>query len=182
MTARRPRARVNANGGSRELARGGYCTPEDWAEHVGRWDLDPFSNPRSHIVATERCMLEDGGDGFGDGKTPGSYRVGRGPVQVASKHTRVWIQPDYLFVDEALAHYGHTRFCALLRFDPSTRWFQRVYRLAALVCVPRLKRFEFEPPPGVKASKNPYPHALYNAREQDATPAVLRRCVAWRTR
>jgi hypothetical protein len=92
----------------------------------------------------------------------------------------VWGQPPYELVPEALDHYGHTRFCFLLRFDPSTEWFRKLYRLSRLVCVTR-KRVEFEPPPGVPVSKNPYPHALYFAREEDATPAVLRACVSWRT-
>lgn len=172
---------ANVNGGSGELARGAYCTPEWLAEAVGPFYLDPFSNPRSHIVAARRCMLEDGGNGLLDPAVPGSYSAppsfGR-----ADAATRVWIQPPYEIVDEAIAHYGHTRFVALLRFDPSTRWFSRLYKLTSLVCVPRGRRIQFEPPPGVVASSNPYPHALYYARAEDATPRILRACIAWRTR
>lgn len=173
--------RVNGNGGSGDPARGAYCTPKWLADAVGAWDLDPFANPRSHVVAERRCMLETGGNGLLDAAVAGSYSAppafGR-----ADANTRVWVQPPYDIVEEVLAHYGHTRFCALLRFDASTRWFQTLYRLAALVCVPRLRRIEFEPPPGVVASKNPYPHALFYARAEDATPRVLRACIAWRTR
>ena len=174
---------VNGNGGSGDEVRGTWCTPRAWAERVGPWDLDPFANPRSHVVASARCMLEDGGDGLLDRSAPGSYRDGATrSVGRAVEHTRVWIQPPYELVTEAIAHYGHTRFCALLRFDPSTRWFARLYRLTSLVCVPRGARLEFDPPPGVVASSNPYPHALYYARAEDATPSVLRACIAWRTR
>ena len=174
------RRAANGNGGSGEVARGAYCTPKAWAERVGPWDVDPFSNPRSHIVAARRCMLEDGGNGMLDREVVGSYSAppafGR-----ADENTRVFLQPPYEMVDEALEHYGHTRFCALLRFDTSTKWFAKLYRITRLVCVPR-RRLAFEPPPGVKASANPYPHALYYAREEDATPRVLRACIAWRTR
>lgn len=177
--------RVNGNGGSKDPARGAYCTPKWIAELVGPWDLDPFTNPHSNIVATERCMLEDGGDGLAN-PLPGSYRCGRrGPVKIATSATRAWLQPPYEIVDEAISHYGHTRFCALLRFDTSTNWFQKLYRLTQLVCIPRRRRIGFEPPPGVAVRKNkksPYPHALYYARVEDATDAVLRRCIAWRTR
>ncbi len=193
------RKRSNVNGGSKEIDRGTWCTPKDWAERVGPWDLDAFSNPRSQIVAETACMLERGDDGLA-GPRRGEYFVspqhGREAILVpgeqprlptaggrkrATVDTRFWGQPPYELVDKALEHYGHTRFCFLLRFDPSTQWFIKLYRLARLVCVPRGKRIQFEPPPGVKASNNPYPHALYYAREEDATPAVLRACIAWRT-
>lgn len=173
--------RANVLGGSKEIDRGGWCSPRAWAQRVGPFDHDPFSNPRSHIVSTTRSMLEDGGNGLLNLDAAGSWRCGTTRViGCADENTSTWIQPPYEIVLAAIAHYGHTRFCALLRFDPSTEWFRRLYRLTALVCVPR-QRIDFEPPPGVKASKNPFPHALYYARESDATPAVLRACVAWRT-
>lgn len=174
--------RANVNGGSGELARGAYCTPKEWADRVGPWDLDPFSNPRSHIVSAERCQLEDGGNGLSDLMLPGSYRIAGGAPRRAGPDVRVWGQPAYEIVDDAIAHYGHTRFCFLLRFDPSTRWFNRLYRLTRLVCVPRGKRLNFEPPPGVPVSSNPYPHAFFYARPEDATERILRACIAWRTR
>lgn len=173
--------RTNVHGGSGEPERGTWCTPKWIAAIVGRFDLDPFSNPRSHIDADHSCQLERGDDGFGDGTT-GSYRMGGTLCRHATEHTRVWFQPPYSIVLDAFAHYEHTRFCALLRFDPSTEWFQRIYRRSALICVPRLRRVNFEPPPGVRSSSSTVPHALYYARVGDATPAVLRACIAWRTR
>jgi hypothetical protein len=171
---------ANVYGGSGEKSRGAWCTPKDWAEAVGPFDGDPFSNPRSHIVSDWRCMLEDGGDGFGD-RTPGSFRLANGVLGRATAKTKIFGQPDYQFVLEAIEHYGHTSFCFLLRFDPRTRWFRRLYALSGLVCVAR--KIEFEPPPGVKASANPFPHALFYRNPEDATAAVLRKsAAAWRTR
>jgi hypothetical protein len=186
--------RANVFGGSKDEHRGTWCTPKDWADAVGPWDLDPFSNPRSHIVSTNACMLEDGGDGLdtyrfktkGGVWRPGSWRSGDGHALcpkrgVADESTRVWVQPPYEIVTAALDHYGHTRFYFLLRFDPRTKWFHRLYRMAQLICVPR--KIEFEPPPGVGDSANPLPHALYFANADDATEAVLRKsAAAWKTR
>lgn len=171
--------RANGNGGSGDIDRGAYCTPKEWAGLVGRWDVDPFSNPRSHIVSARSCQLERGDNGLEPGPA-GSYRVGR-RVYRATARTKVWIQPPYEIVLEVLAHYGHTRFGALLRFDPSTKWFERLWSMSRLIALPRRERIEFEAPPGVEASKNPYPHAFYFANPADASPALLRRCVWWRT-
>lgn len=200
---------VNVRGGSSDPNRGKWRTAKPWAERVGAWDLDAFSNPDSHIEAAVHCMLERGDDAFGGreigerlvgeyycaktGKTlgpgeiarlarsvRGASRTGR---RIAGEHTRVWIQPPYDIVDQALDHYGHTRFCALLRFDPRTAWWHRlvvlVRRRRGLICIPR-GVFNFEPPPGVQASSNSFPHALYYADERDITRAVLRRCESYR--
>jgi hypothetical protein len=196
--------KANLFGGSEDPNRGKYCTPEKWAGYVGPWDLDAFTNSRSHIVASVHCMLDERGDnGFGrelDGKrVPGEYvaratsrrkPLGKGElarkrdvVAVADESTRVWIQPDYQFVDAAITHYGHTRFCALLKYDTRTKWFRRLTNLIrkrrGLIACP-LGTFNFEPPPGVPTSSNVFPHALYYADERDVTDAVLRRCLAWR--
>ncbi len=154
--------------------------------------MDPFSNPRSHIVSTERCMLEVGGDGFGDRKTPGSYRTRKGaPLQHATDATRLWGQPDYLFTLRAFNHYRHTRWCFLLRFDPRPEWFEEIYERAEAIAVPRgtfdadarellSTTFNFELAPGLRASGNTFPHALYYRRAEDITEAVKRTCICWR--
>lgn len=173
--------KVNVRGGSKDPNRGTWCTPTHVAEAMGSFFLDPFSNPRSHIQSEERCMLEDGGDGFGDGCTPGSYRPSGCPERIARVQHSVFLQPPYEIVMRALKHYEHTRFTALLRFDPRTTWFQRLYRLSSLVCV--FRKIEFEPPPGVDAGGgNSFPHALYYRDARDVTDAVLRITYAWRTR
>jgi hypothetical protein len=202
--------KANLFGGSGEVDRGKWRTPKKWAGYVGPWDLDPFSNPDSHIEALVHCMLERGDDAFG-GRTLGERLVGEylvtsthgkplGPGElarlkngklasrvgrrIAGEHTRVWIQPPYELVDQALDHFGHTRFCALLRFDTRTKWFDRLYRLIherrGLIACTR-GSFNFEPAPGMpKPSSNIFPHALFYADARDVTDAVLRRCFAWR--
>lgn len=184
---------ANVHGGSGETARGAFCTPRKYALAVGSWDLDPFSNPRSHIVAAVRCMLEDGGDGFGDG-TPGSYRTGGDVTRVqleavAVATTRVWIQPPYErgFIARAVAHYGHTRFCALLRFAPDTEWFALLWPLVRVIAIPR-ERLPFETPDGVRLEDTdegedrgaPFPHVFFYADERDVTDEIRRLCIVLR--
>ncbi len=148
-----------------------WCTPEWIAAAIGKWDLDPCSNSRSHVIASRRFALEDGDDGL---VRSVDFDVG----------TRVFVNPPYSLgqVIRWIAAYGHMRFCFLVRFDPSTEWFGELYAKSRLVCVPRGRRVNFEPPPGVRASSNVFPHALFYARVEDATPAILRACIAWRTR
>lgn len=182
--------RANVKGGSGDEDRGTWCTSKDWAAVVGLWDLDPFSNPRSHILSAARCMLEDGGDAFGGGEPgarPGLYRTGNAhgahPASgIADELTRVWIQPPYELVAAAIAHYGHTRFCALLRWSPDVKaWFPELWKRTAVVCHPFGERMDFEPPPGVdKSGDMPFPHALYYAHEADVTDEVRARCIVWR--
>lgn len=171
--AKRSRKRVNVHGGSKDdKDRSAWCTELSIARAVGPWDVDPFSNERSHIEADAECWLERGDDGFGDGKTPGSYQIG-GNLFVAGPNTKVWGQPGYKFVRRAFEHYAHTRWCFLLRDDPRVAWFKRIYLASSLIV--RLRKCEFEPPPGVKASSSPFPHALFYRHAADATPEVLRR-------
>lgn len=184
QTSAQGSAPVHVRGASRDPNRGKWCTRKQVADAVGGFDLDPCSNPHSHIVSQRRCMLEDGGNGLDDPQRPGSWRDGdggsRSPIRgIADERTRVWIQPSYGIVQAVLDHYLHTRFVALLRFDPRTDWFKRLWARTALCGV--LWDASFEPPPGVKASSNTFPHALFFARIEDATPAALRLVIAWRT-
>lgn len=198
---------VNVRGGSGDPARGAWVTAKNVADAVGPWDLDPFSNPRSHIVAVRSCQLERGDDGFGTRDTrfaqPGSYFIAdsdgpdfhehpeahwrdvpaigmRGRFHVATAATRVWGQPPYSIVLRALRHYLHTQWCFLLRFDPRPEWFDLVYDASELVCV--LRHCEFEPPPNLpkKNGGNSFPHALYYRRADDVTPEILAMSIAWR--
>lgn len=176
--------RTNLQGNSGEVERGKWCTPDKWARAVGPWDVDPFSNPHSGIVSVDRAMLEDEGDAFGGGKpgeSPGLYLLGSrhgSRTGVATVDTRVWLQPPYDLVIEALAHYGHTRFCALLRLSPDTAWFRMLWPLVATIAIPQ-ERLEFKPPPGVPKPESTisYPHALYYRDWRDITDEVRALCI-----
>lgn len=139
--------KVNPAGGSGEKeGRDGACTPKWLADLIGRVDVDPCSNPRSHVGAEHTVSLP------GDGCMPSLA----GPDDV------VFVNPPYArgqVLRWVMAH-RHTRFIFLLRWDPSTKWFAELYPHCTHVWFPR-KRVNFEPPPGVKFSANPYPHALY---------------------
>lgn len=179
-----------------EEQRGAWCSPIEYTAAVGRFDLDPFTNPRSTLRATFACMLERGGDGFGLDRreTPGAFYIAAGergttldtvalPTPfpgVATADWRVWIQPPYDIVLDAIAHYGHTRFVALLRLDTSTKWFEQLHALSEVIMVPKRDRLEFVPPPGVKPSSNPFPHGLYYRRADDVTDAIRALCYEWR--
>lgn len=163
-----------------EDGRGSWCTPKKYADLVGHFDVDPFTNARSHISARHTCQLERGDDGFGDG-SPGSFYVSSGlGYGLAAASTRVWIQPPYDIVLKAIRHYGHTRFTALLRLDPSTQWFEELYKLSEIILVPARDRIEFDPPPGVKPSSNPFPHGFFYRREADVPDALRAICFEWR--
>lgn len=168
---------ANVSGGSGETDRGAWCTLKKWTDRVGEWDIDPFSNPRSTLIASVRCMLEDGGDGLADLDVPGSWRSGAEQTGVADENTKVWGQPPYSIVEQAVAHYRHTRFCFLLRLDPSTDWFELLWERTLLLAIPLGDREMFDPPPGIEASSNPQPHAFYYAHASDVTPAIAESCI-----
>ncbi len=170
--------------------RGAWCSPPEYTAAAGSFDLDPFTNPRSTLVSRYACMLERGDDGLGLAHRgdPGMfYRNphaangdGTGGYVRATGSWKVWIQPPYDIVLAALAHYGHTRFVALLRLDTSTLWFEQLWNLCEVIMVPKRDRLEFVPPPGVKPSSNPFPHGLYYSRADDVTDAIRALCYEWR--
>lgn len=183
-----------------EEQRGAWCSPLEYTKAAGRFDIDPFSNPRSTVQSLLACWLERGDDAFGlerrcdrgvvwmNKGTPGrpnwTAEISELPegrhVYVDANYT-VWLQPPYDLVLEALAHFGHARFCALLRLDTSTKWFAQLWELSEVIMVPKEDRLEFVPPPGVKASSNPFPHGLYYKRAADVPEAVKALCYPWPT-
>ena len=172
-TGREPAGSRNhlGNGNHLKPDRDSWCTPKWIADAIGRWDLDPCANERSHVRAGRTFSLAAGQDGLA-------------LASAVDATQRVWLNPPYSRgqVERWVRAYAHTRFCFLLRFDPSTAWFPLVYAASELVAVPVGRRVNFEPPPGVKASSNPYPHVLFFRRAEDATPAIRALCIAWRRR
>ncbi len=144
-----------------------WCTPKWLADALGHWEIDPCSNSRSHVQADERFDLSRGQDGL-NALVAGVYRVFINPPYSRGQVIR-WVNA-----------YKHTRFCFLLRFDPSTEWFDELMRHTAVVAVPN-RRVNFEPPPGVESSSNPFPHGLFYADEDDATDEIRRLCFVMRT-
>lgn len=152
-----------------EPDRNTWCTPRTWALAVGHWDLDPCSNERSHIQAARTFRLDHGQDGLALART-------------VAPATRVWINPPFGRgeVIRWVRAYRHTRFCFLVRLDPSTEWFDALINASETLLVPRGERIEFDAPPGVRPSKNPFPHVLAYADHRDVTPAVEALCFEWR--
>lgn len=154
-----------------EPDRNSWCTPKWIADAVGVFDLDPASNPRSHIRAGRSCELERGEDGL---TLAAEIDAGQ----------RVWINPPYARgqVIRWIRAYKHTRFCFLVKVDPSTEWFAELFEASLLILLPRGTRIEFEPPPGVAGDSNQFPHGLFFAHVDDATPEIWAKCFAWKTR
>jgi hypothetical protein len=164
---------VNAYGGSgKAQGRDGACTPKWLAELIGPVKLDPATNDRSHVEAQYKCSLEYGGNGLAGTAGRWGYE-GDAPFYAGPSWT-VFCNPPYARgqVIRWVRHYKHTRFIFLLRWDPSTKWFAELIQETDWVWFPAGQRIEFEPPPGVKFSKNPFPHALYL---RDPSPDLLER-------
>lgn len=156
-----------------EIDRDTWCTPRWIADAIGEFDLDPCSNDRSAIHAIYTYRLDRGEDGL---KLLTSKWID--PTS-----PKVFVNPPYSDVRPWIAAYKHTRFCFLLKLDPSTRWFAELYAATELILIPRGTRIQFEPPPGVPADKaiaNQFPHALFYARAEDATSEIRTLCFPWR--
>ncbi len=154
--------------------RGTWTTPEWLAKLIRFIGVDPCSNPRSVIQAQIACQLERGDNGLHDPNTPGSMRW-KGQLVQACKNDSVFINPPYAHgeVEKWVVHYLHTRFIFLLRWDPSTRWFRILMDHATHVWFPN-RRIDFQPPPRIRASSNPFPHALYLRDPSEELLARLR--------
>lgn len=155
-----------------DVDRDTWCTPAWIAEAIGKFDLDPCSNERSHIRTKHAFRLDRGEDGLELAKeVPANWRVFCNPPYSRGSVIR-WVKA-----------YAHTRFCFLLKVDPSTDWFEELHKITAVICPPKGSRVEFEAPPGVPpdmAKANPFPHALFYAHEDDLTSTVRRRFFVWR--
>lgn len=134
--------------------RDGWCTPKRIADLLwdsyGLFDIDPCANARSHIRARASLSGPTGSDGCG---------LLYGPA--ASADTRPFINCGYSrgTVMQWVLAWRHTDYVFLLRDAPDTEWFGAL--AAPYKWMPLGWRIEFEPPPGVKTSSNPFPHALF---------------------
>ncbi len=168
---------VNPVGGSgTEEGRDGACTPRWLAEVIGEVGLDPCSNSRSHIQAMWKVRSDLGGDGLG-GTLRGTFIwAGIVPPRLQVKATskwRVFVNCPYARgqVIRWVRHYRGTNFIFLLRWAPDTEWYAELWPWCWGAWFPRKcavnpsGRINFDPPPGVEFSSNPFPHALYLRNE-----------------
>lgn len=113
-----------------ELSTDAQCTPKDLADDLGQFDLDPCSNPLSHIRAATKYMLERGEDGLCARWAPLWSVFCNGPYS------------DPMPWNERLrAHRGP--WCALWKLDTTTEWF-RVITTCGSTWAPFKKRLKFE--------------------------------------
>jgi hypothetical protein len=144
-----------------KLTRGSWCTPKWLADLVGPVAVDPCTNARSHVQAMMKCVLENGDTGLHDTAVAGTLRWQGKPFKLNARDT-TFFNPPYGHGEVLpwVKHYRHTTFIYLLRWDPSTDWFSELIPHCSDVWFPS-QRINFEPPPRIKASTNPFPHALY---------------------
>jgi hypothetical protein len=136
-----------------------WCTPKVLADLLGPFELDPSSNERSHVQAAIRCMLGAPAD-LGDGLTFDWER------------RSVFCNPPYSdplpWAHKLAAHDGP--WCALLKLDPSTRWWAALMEAGPTVA-PFRKRLKFE---GDKAMTANFPSVLvYSAWRPSRELAAL---------
>ena len=134
--------------GPTERTRDGACTPKWLADALGLFTYDPCSNVRSHINAVVRFDGSPGKDGLAR--------------RVYDDKDTFFVNPPYSRgqVAKWVEAFKRRNTVFLLRWDPSTAWWRDLITWCDLVWFAS-KRIEFEPPPGVTFSSNPYPHALY---------------------
>lgn len=147
--------------------RDSWCTPKWLTDLLGGFDLDPCGNSRSHVQARHVVDYQLGGDGCYALAYPRSYKKTQtGDVFTPDTSCDTFINPPYARGQTIkwVRHWTSADFTFLLRWDPSTKWFAALIRDCEYVWFPN-RRINFEPPPGVVASSNPFPHALYIKNE-----------------
>lgn len=123
------------------LVRDTYCTPMWFAELLPEVDLDPATNPRSHIRARRTYMVERRQNGL---KLPWKGMI--------------WLNPPYSDpVPWALKLYDSyeagtlTDAGLLVNIDSSTMWWRAVTHVCSHMLM-LTRRVAFDAPPGVDLS------------------------------
>ena len=125
-----------------------WCTPKELADELGYFDLDPCSNHRSHIQAGETCALDH------------ALEANRDGLAFDWTHRSVFMNHPYSnsmpWARKLAAHAAP--WCALVKLDPSTRWWAEL--MSALpVVAPFRHRVRFERPDKPPLTAN-FPSAL----------------------
>ena len=109
-----------------------WNTPEYLADLLGPFDMDPASSPTTHIQATRTCYPDH------------PYNHWQNGLLVAWEGS-VFCNPPYSnplpWCERLRDHDGP--WCALLKLDPSTRWWATLMQ-ANPVVAPFKKRIRFE--------------------------------------
>ncbi len=123
-----------------------WCTPKWLCELLGQFDLDPCSNERSHVDANDSCWLNC------------PYTEGRDGLAYDWSGSSVFVNPPYSNVGPWAAKLVEhdAPWCALLKLDPTTRWWATLM-LANPTIAPFRKRLKFE---GDKAMTANFPSVL----------------------
>lgn len=106
------------------------CTPRDLAIDLGAFDLDPCSNPRSHIQAATQYMLERGQDGLA-------------LPWVGSVFCNGPYSDPLPWCERLRAH--RDSWCSLWKLDTTTRWFAELMKAGAR-WAPFRSRLRYERP------------------------------------
>ena len=100
--------RVNAASQQPDVSSDSWCTPEWLCDELGEFDLDPCSNPRSHIKSRVALSLENGENGL-----------------TAGWMGSVYVNPPYSnphpWCVRLASHVGP--WIALVKLDTTTRWW-----------------------------------------------------------
>ncbi len=132
-----------------------WCTARDLARLLGHFSTDPCSNPRSHIRADQRFMLENGDDGL---KRSWGYSVF---LNFPYSKPLPWC--------ERLAAHGGPA-VVLPKLDPTTVWWS-VLIDSGYTYAPFRDRQKFERPDKPPLTAN-FPSALL-WRDWTPSPALL---------
>lgn len=108
------------------------CTPRDLALDLGEFDLDPCSNPRSHVRAAKSYMLERGECGLSLRWAPLWSVYCNGPYS------------DPLpWCERLRSHQGP--WCSLWKLETTTEWFRQLMAAGA-TWAPFRQRLRYERP------------------------------------
>lgn len=119
-----------------------WCTPKWLCGLLGRFDLDPCSNDRSHIDSYARCsMTGDHRDNIAKDGVAFNWRE----VRQHRDPISVFCNPPYSDVGPWAAKLAEHQgaWVALLKLDPTTRWWTTLMSANPTVA-PFRKRIKFE--------------------------------------
>jgi hypothetical protein len=156
-----------------------WCTPKWLADLLGRFDLDPCSNERSHVQADVMLQLEptiapeNTGSVLDDMAALGKYLKRRQGDGLAHEWGRssTFVNPPYSNpLPWALKLRDHEGpWCALLKLDPSTRWWAALMDASPTVA-PFRKRIKFEGAPGEPTMTANFPSVLVYSAWRPSRP------------